>query len=124
MSDIKNDIDKFYTKEDVDKLMFAVFAKNTKQILIDLTKNNRSSLSFQKFSKEKIIDYLKDPVKNEKNLRDASIYMYNNSCHYRRLILYYALMPIWTYTLSLIKFDIQKAKSDAILKQYVKVYKL
>jgi len=121
MPDVKDDIDKFYTKEDVDKLMFAVFAKNTKQILIDLTKNNRSSLSFQKFSKEKIIDYLKDPVKNEKNLRDASIYMYNNSCHYRRLILYYALMPIWTYTLSLIKFDIQKAKSDAILKQYVKV---
>lgn len=112
---------KTYSLEEVNNMMFAAFAKMAKQPLKDLSKNTSSSLSFKKFSKEKIIEYLQSPQRNEKNIRDASIYMANNSSHYRRLISYYALMPVWAYIITPSKFDDSKNKAEAYKKQYMKV---
>jgi len=109
-----------YSKEEVDALFWTTFAKLSKKPLIDLQSNNRSSLSFKKFSKDNIIEYLKNPQKNIKNIRNASIYMFNNSTHYRRLISQYALMPEWAYVLLPYKFDMSKTNKDAFLKQYTK----
>lgn len=113
---------KYYTQEEVNNLMYNLFAKTAKQPLLDSSGKRGSSLSSQKFSKEKIIEYLKDPQRNEKNIRDASVYMYNNSSHYKRLILNYALMPNWSYVIEPYKYNLLKEKkNEGFLKQYNKV---
>ncbi|MEF9983702.1 MAG: hypothetical protein RR806_03195 [Oscillospiraceae bacterium] len=111
---------KSYSQEEFNSLMYAMFAKTARQPLVDLTSNTKSTLSFQKFTKDKIIEFLKNPQRNEKNIRDASIYMNNNSSQYHRLMAYYSLMATWAYIILPSKFDSQKAKTDAYKKQYIK----
>lgn len=113
--------EKTYSQDEMDSMMFSMFAKLSKQPLADLTSNTKSSLSFQKFTKDKIIEFLKNPQRNEKNIRDASIYMNNNSSQYHRLMAYYSFMATWAYIILPSKFDIQKAKTDNYRKQYTKV---
>lgn len=67
------------------------------------------------------MQYLQAPPQYEKQLRDASIYMYTNSMQYYNLINFHALMPVWTYSVSPMKFDKAKFKADAVYKQYQKV---
>lgn len=110
-------------KEDneVTELLMQTFAKLTKRPLFDLTKNQQAPTALQRFSKEKILSLLENPSKNVKELRDASIYMYNSSNHYRRLINYFAKMPTFAYTIAPYKFDANKVKNDNFTKQYTKV---
>ena len=106
-----------YTQSDIDRiiqekdLMIKAFSKLAKQPLVNLEYNKQSILSFKRFSKENIIKYLQSPQTNAKNIRDASIYMFINSSHYRRLIEYYSKLPQWNYILMPYKYD-----SDKILK--------
>ena len=76
---------------------------------------------FSKYTKEDISEYLKSPQDYEKQLRNASIYMYANSTHYYNLINFHALMPTWAYTLSPLKFDEKSIDPDTFYKQYLKV---
>ena len=115
-----------YTQSDIDKivkekdLMIKAFSKIAKQPLINLENKKQSILSFQRFSKEKIIQYLQSPQNNIKNIRESSIYMYINSSHYRRLIEYNAKMPLWNYILMPYKYDSKKITKDRA--KYLKAY--
>ena len=90
-----------------------------KLILKDLN-SNTSSPTFYLYSKDKITDFLKDPYKNQKNLRDAVVYIYGASSHFRRLIQYFAGLTDFAYVVSPFKVDTSTAKSKTIGKQYRK----
>lgn len=97
------------------------FAQLQRQALVNLEANTSSNVTYSRYSKETLLSYMQSPKSNEKNIRNASIYMYDASTQYRRLILYYALMPLWAYTISPISFDLSKVKEESFRKSYVKV---
>lgn len=97
------------------------FAQLARQVLRDLTSNTQSSVTFSQYTKEQILTYLKSPQANAKNLRNASIYMFNNSSHYRRLIQYYAYLPSWKYVIAPVKLDGAKINKETVRKNYVKI---
>lgn len=90
-----------------------------KLILRDLN-SNTSSPTFYLYSKDKITEFLKDPYKNQKNLRDAVVYIYGASSHFRRLIQYFAGLTDFAYVVSPFKLDTAAAKPKTIGKQYRK----
>lgn len=77
--------------------------------------------TYQRYTKEDLLSYMQAPAINEKYLRNASIYMYDASSQYRRLIQYYALLPRWEYLIAPLDFDKTKVKEDTFRKQYMKV---
>lgn len=90
-----------------------------KLILRDLNSNTNSP-SFYLYSKDKITEFLKNPYKNQKNLRDAVVYIYGASSHFRRLIQYFAGLTDFAYVVSPYKIDTSSAKPKTIGKQYRK----
>ena len=94
-----------------------------KQPLVNLENNRQTSLSYTKFSKENIIKYLQAPQTNVSNIRNASIYMFINSSHYRRLIEYNAKMPLWNYVLMQYKYDPENNDSEKKLGSYINAAK-
>lgn len=85
----------------------------------DLNKNPRSP-SFYLYTKEKIQDFLKNPYQNQKALRDAAIYMYSASSHFRRLIQYFAGLSDLAFVVSPYRIDPNSAKVATLNKQYRK----
>ena len=66
--------------------------------------------TYQRYTKEDLLNYMQAPASNEKYLRNASIYMYDASSQYRRLIQYYALLLRWEYLIAPLDFDKTKVK--------------
>lgn len=97
------------------------FAQLQRQSLVNLESNTSSNVTYSRFTKDNLISYMQSPKSNETNLRNASIYMFDASTQYKRLILYYALMPLWAYTISPINFDPTKVKEENFRKSYFKV---
>lgn len=100
-----------------------------RELLRQLTYNPRVSSSkksytYSVYSKENIIKWLQSPssATNEKNLRDASNYMYISSMHYSRLLNYYAGLYTGAYVVSPLAFNVDDVKENFI-KQYRKVSK-
>ena len=77
--------------------------------------------TYQRYTKENLLSYMQAPATNEKYLRNASIYMYDASSQYRRLIQYYALLLKWEYIIAPLDFDQTKVKEESFRKQYLKV---
>lgn len=87
----------------------------------DAKTSRRTSRSYNMPTKENIEGYLQAPSQNEKNLRNASIYLYQINTRYRNLLNYYANIPCWTYVISPVNYNPDKAKKDNFKKQYLKV---
>lgn len=83
--------------------------------------STRPNPTYTRYTKEEILRYMQAPSANEKALRDASIYMYDISTQYKRLIQYYALLMKWAYVVSPLEFDRQHVKEANFRKQYLKV---
>ena len=101
----------------------ALFAKElAKSIIYDPSKSSsRENRSFTgTYTQESLYSYLQQPTQNEKNLRNASEYMYHANMRYHRLIQYYAGLPTYSYIISPLNFDKSKAKPDTVRKQYIK----
>lgn len=80
----------------------------------------RLSTSYTRYTKEQILSYMQTPSTNEKNIRDASIYLFDASSQYRRLIQYYAGLLRWDYYLAPVDLDKTKVKPDAFRKALLK----
>ena len=103
----------------------AWFAKQTNMPIWNVAdQTTKSSPTYSRYTKEQILQYMQSPATNEKYLRNASIYMYDASSQYRRLIQYYALLLKWQYIVSPLDFDVTKVKAEAFQKQYTKVANL
>lgn len=70
--------------------------------------SNLETVSFCPVRRSDLMRYLTSPKMNEKNIRNVSVSMFNSSTHYKRLILYYALMPTWAYVIKPLAFDREK----------------
>lgn len=118
MDDVKKDKD-----EGLENLYSAIrgsrFAKLNKLILKDLN-NNPKSPTFNRYSKEEIMGYLENPYRYETNLRDAVVYMYGASSHFRRLIQYFVGLSDLSWIVSPYKVDTSKADRNKIYKNYLK----
>lgn len=93
------------------------FAALTRLITRDLNGTIRSP-TFYLYSKDQIADFLKNPYQNQKNLRNAAIYIYGVSAHFRRLINYFAGLSDLSYVVSPYRIDTSTAKEATIGKQY------
>lgn len=99
------------------------FAGLNKLILRDMNGTN-SSPTFYLYSKDKISEFLKNPYTNEKNLRNAVIYIYGASSHFRRLIQYFSSLSDLSYVVSPYKIDTSTAKPKTIQRNYRRVLNL
>lgn len=93
------------------------FAAINKVIMRDLNANPKSP-SFYLYTKDQITDYIKNPYSNQKALRNAAIYLYNASGHFRRLIQYFVSLSDLDYVVAPHRIDTSKAKPKTIGGQY------
>lgn len=112
------------SKDDgIEKLYRAArYAKWNKLTLKDLN-NNPKSPTFNRYSKEDILDYLANPYSYEKNLRDAVVYMYGASSHFRRLIQYFVGLSDLSYVLAPYGIDTSTTEPETLRKNYLKTLK-
>lgn len=96
------------------------FAQLQKQALLNLQSTSSSSVTYTRYSKEDLLSYMQTPKSNEKNIRNASIYMYDISSQYRTLIQHYAGMALWAYIVSPVDFGPKKINADSFQKSYLK----
>lgn len=84
--------------------------------------SSKKSYSYSIYTKENILQWLQTPstVTSEKNLRNASNYMYLSSMQYNRLLNYYAGLYVGAYVISPLGFNAESVK-DNFAKQYRKV---
>lgn len=99
------------------------FSTINKLILRDLN-DLRSTPTFYLYTKGEISSFLKNPYVNEKNLRAAVTYLYGASCHFRRLIQYFASLSDLTYVVSPYRIDTATANKTTIKRNYRKVLSL
>lgn len=99
------------------------FALLNRLITRDLN-NNTITPTFQKYTKDNISSYLANPYRYEKQLRDAVIYIYGASSHFRRLIQYFAGLTDLAYIISPHNIDPTKSvNTKSINRNYRKVLK-
>ncbi len=99
------------------------FSALNKLILRDLNGTNTSP-SFYLYTKDEIASYLKNPYQYEKNLRNAVIYLYGASSHFRRLIQYFVSLSDLSYVVSPFRIDTATTKPQTIKRNYRKVLNL
>lgn len=81
--------------------------------------NNPKSKTFYKYTKDQIVEYLKDPQRNEKYLRNAIIYMYGASSHFRRIIQYFVGLNDFDYAIVPYNIDVTSQTKD-MRKRFLK----
>lgn len=89
-------------------------------ILRDLNNNPRAP-TFNKYSKDDISTYLQNPYTYQKQLRDAVVYIYGASSHFRRLIQYFVSLTDFAYVVSPYRIDPSKANVKTVNNNYRKV---
>ena len=96
------------------------FARLNRLITRDFNRNTTAP-TFSLYSKEDIKKFLTNPYKYEKELRKAVIYIYNASCHFRRLIQYFVGLSDLAYVVEPYKIDPKKSNARMININYRKV---
>lgn len=64
------------------------------------------------------MEFIKNPYKFEKQLRDAMIYIYSASPHFRRLIQYFVGLTDFSYIISPYRIDPSKANTKSTQRNY------
>lgn len=95
------------------------FANLSQVRLRNLESNRDSNPTYKKYSKSEIVTYLENPANYEKQLRQMSIYLYNISNYYRRLVNYFASMSTYSYIVTSYGVDFSKSVN---MGKYKKAY--
>ena len=98
----------------------SLFSKFTDVQLLNLKSNSHYPTVYTKYTRADIIKYLKNPETNAKQLRNASIYLYEVSAQYRRIVNYFAHMCPLTYIMYPFKFDTTKEINEKAFKALYK----
>ena len=99
------------------------FAVINRMIMRDLNGKN-SAPSFYLYSRDEIAKYLKDPYRYEKQQRNAVIYLYGASAHFRRLIQYFVALSDLAYVIEPHKTDTSTAKPQTTRRNFRRVLNL
>lgn len=107
-------------KQRIDFTAALQYMKTAKLILRDLELSRNDTKFYAKYKKEDILKWLESPSSpsSEKNLREASNFMYDHSGHYRRLCNFFALMSQLAYIVLPYKFPEEKFDADKFKKKY------
>ena len=97
------------------------FALLNRLILRDLNNYKVSTVTFKRFTKDDIVNYLADPYKNRAYLVDVVNYIYGASSHFRRLIQYFTSLSDLSYVVSPYKIDPKKASVRIVNNNYRRV---
>lgn len=97
------------------------YARLSREIIQNLTDQRKESVIFNKYTREQVIDFLSNPQRYEKQIRDVSIFLYANSGHYRRLCNNYSKLPTYNYIISPYNINPSKYNKDNFLFNYYKV---
>ncbi len=107
-----------------DEVKFAaLFARELAKAMVydpNATGGRESATFTGKYTQETLYSYLQNPTSNEKNLRNASIYMYHANTRYYRLMHFYAGIPTYSYVITPVNFDKMKVKPETLRKNYLK----
>lgn len=95
------------------------FALINKLITRDLN-NYRNAPVFYKYNKDNIAQYISNPYRYEKKLREAVVYLYGASSHFRRLIQYFVGLSDLAYVVAP-NIDPKRANIDTVRRNYRKV---
>lgn len=93
------------------------FTTLNRLIMRDLNTSG-SNPTFYKYTKDQISTYLANPYSYQKNLRNAAIYLYAASAHFRRLIQYFVALSDLSYVVAPYRIDTSTAKAATLSKQY------
>lgn len=99
------------------------FSAINRMIVKDLEERQRAE-GYQKFSRESISKWLKDPKNNQANLREAVVYLYGVSSHYRRLIQYFVMLSDLSYVVSPRNINTSAVKKEKVVTDYKRTLKL
>ena len=103
-------------------IMLGMYSELSKITLRNPNSAKDRNPTYAKYTKEEIVRYLESPANYEKQLRQMSIYMFNVSNYYRRLIEYLANMSTFSYVVVPYSVDHSKPISKNLMKkQYYKV---
>ena len=123
---MSRDIDKPLTESTNSKNQFGFefgisnkFAVLNRLIARDLN-SNTSSPTFSRYSKDDIATYISNPYRYEKQLRQAVVYLYGASPHFRRLIQYFVSLSDFAYYVSPFKVDPRTANVNTTSRNYRK----
>jgi hypothetical protein len=97
------------------------FATINKLITRDLALNKSDTLLLRKYKKSDVITFLEQPSRYAKQLRDISIFLYNKSPQYKRLVNYFSKMAIFAYEVTPYKIDYEKPNLKALSNQFKKL---
>ena len=104
---------------------FSTFSGISAMILRDLNDYTaydvRGHGFFGKYKKDDIARYLRHPVRFERELRRAILYVYGASPHFRRIISYFVGLTDWAYYVSPHNIDPAKANASSVRRNYRKV---
>ena len=71
-----------------------------KHLLLQNVSKNGTNRSFTQYTRELINQYLQNPYSYRDQIREVSRFLWRVSALYKRLIMTYALMPLYNYTLT------------------------
>lgn len=101
------------------------FANLAKLIKKDLNENKVANSTFNKtYKKSDVINWLANPGKYEKQLRNLSRFLFDSSSHYKRLIDYFSTMLTFDYVVDIynqIDYEITEKLKENIQKRYINI---
>lgn len=97
------------------------FAAINKLITRDLNDYRNSKPTFYLYDKDRITEFLGDPCRYQRELRQAIIYIYGASPHFRRLIQYFASLSDLSYVVAPCRIDPRTANARTINSKYRRV---
>lgn len=126
VDELKNEIISGIANFDAESDSFDALYRNIatwrRLIIRDLNERPRATV-FPKFTKDRIIQMLENPERNEKLLRSAIRYIYGASSHFRRLIQYFVSLSDFAYVVEPYNVDPAKANIKTTRLNYRKVLK-
>lgn len=115
----RNEDNEYYTKrEHAQKINFAKIEEILQR---NISKN--SNKSYTQYTKDLIKTYLLNPASNLDTLREVSRFLVRNSMIYKKMIYYYATMPLFLYSLTQYNDLSKSINSNKSLKGYESVLK-
>ena len=91
--------------------------EEAKQLLLQDVKKS-TSRSFTQYTKSLVKQYMQNPQTNKDRIRGLSQYLFRASTLYRKIILYYACMPLYNYYV-IEKIDLTKTyNANKSMKNY------
>ena len=94
-----------------------------KKLLLQNVTKNGTNRSFTQYTKSLIKTYLQNPYSYRDPIREVSRYLWRVSALYKRLIMTYATMPLYNYTLTQKVEFTKKLNTKKIMSDYEKTLK-